>query len=199
MVGQLSKRLDFARSYAVEREQKHIKFCETAEWNDVEGDECDLGSAETGDNECRRGKKDTGKNDDSDDALTWEQWRGLVERGFKRTLVLFKLNPKKTKKRAPGPGPIKKVDWAPIADKYLKDRKVVFHTDGTKNYRLKTTPVRGIVHGWVVHNKKGKDGRVAKTYGLRRNTSKSVSMMLEAANRSRRSQEHKPSTGPGNS
>eukprot|EP00973_Karenia_brevis_P002457 331950-Karenia_brevis.AAC.1 len=48
---------------------------------------------------------------------------GIVERGRRETLVLHRLNPKRTSKRAPGPGAIRKRDWKPLADKFLKNRR----------------------------------------------------------------------------
>ena len=64
------------------------------------------------------------------------------------------MNPKMTKARAPGPGPIRKVHWAPVAIKYLEDKKSVLRTDGAKSYRLKSSPVNGVLHDWVAHMKK---------------------------------------------
>lgn len=140
MVRSVFQRLDSCRRAVVERDQKRIVFGNLIPWNDVEADEVDLG------------KKDTGSGAKA--PVKWEQWGGLVERGDPKTLVLTRLNPKLTKLRAPGPGPITKTDWAPIARKYLKNKKVVLHTDGAKSYRLKATPVAGVVHDWVVHQKK---------------------------------------------
>ena len=144
MVEGIYRRLDKVRQVTVEREEKQIQFGRTTEWADVEGDEVDLGKKEVG--------ADAG--DAPDEVMKWEQWQGVVERGDRKTLVLSRTRPKKTKRRAPGPGPLKKSDWQPIANRYLKNRKVILHTDGAKSYRLKTTPVRGIVHDWVVHKKK---------------------------------------------
>jgi hypothetical protein len=79
-----------------------------------------------------------------------------VERGAPKTLVLNRLNPIMTKRRSPGPGPIKKTDWQPVAKKLLTNKKVILHTDGAKSYRLKTSHVDGIIHDWVVHKKKKK-------------------------------------------
>ena len=62
----------------------------------------------------------------------WEQWGGLVERGRPASLRIFRLNPKNTKKRAPGPGPIRKRDWKPIAKKHLEGKNVILHTDGAR-------------------------------------------------------------------
>lgn len=144
MISGICRRLDQCRTLVVERDEKKIQFGAEMEWADVEGDEVDLG------------KRDTTPANfaDNDEALEWEQWQGLVERGRRKTLVLSRTRPKKTKRRAPGPGPIKKSDWEPIAKKYLKNKKVLFHTDGAKAYRLKTTPLDGVLHDWVVHKKK---------------------------------------------
>ena len=54
--------------------------------------------------------------------LNGEQWGGIVQRGHPETLFLFRLKPKATTVRAPGPGPIRKTDWKPVAWKILKDR-----------------------------------------------------------------------------
>ena len=89
--------------------------------------------------------------------VTWEQWGGIIERGNPKSLVLQRLNPQKTKKRAPGPGPIRKRDWKPMAKKYLAGRKVILHTDGARSYKM---VVDGVMHDNVVHqNKKISKGR----------------------------------------
>ena len=144
MIRGMSQRLSMLRRIVVERDEKKIKFGQLAEWNDVEADEMDLGKSL-----C-----DHENVDDPECTTNWEQWQGLVERGNPKSLVLKRTRPKKTKDRAPGPGPIKKTDWAPIAAKFLKNTKVILHTDGAKSYRLKTTPVDRILHDWVVHKKK---------------------------------------------
>ena len=46
------------------------------------------------------------------------------------------------------------IENSSIANKYLRNKKVILHSDGAKTYRLKTTPVDGILHDWVVHKKK---------------------------------------------
>eukprot|EP00438_Fugacium_kawagutii_P017962 Skav200462 [mRNA] locus=scaffold5059:65825:76052:- [translate_table: standard] len=66
-------------------------------------------------------------------------------------LEAVRLNPALSVKRAPGPGAIHKMDWAPIAEKHLVDRKVVLHTDSAKSYKAKT---RGVLHDCGVHCKK---------------------------------------------
>ena len=67
------------------------------------------------------------------------------------TLVLTRLKPELSVKRAPGPGAIHKVDWTPLAGKRLAGRKVVLHTDSAKSCRTK---VSGVLHHAVVHCKK---------------------------------------------
>ena len=83
--------------------------------------------------------------------ILWEQWCGLVERGRPETLVLHRLKPNLTPKRAPGPGPIRKIEWRPLAKKHLEHRKIIFHTDSARSYKLK---LEDVYHDHVVHQKK---------------------------------------------
>ena len=80
-----------------------------------------------------------------------QQWCGLVERGRPETLVLHRLKPNLTPKRAPGPGPIRKIEWRPLAKKHLEHRKIIFHTDSARSYKLK---LEDVYHDHVVHQKK---------------------------------------------
>ncbi|CAK0910510.1 unnamed protein product, partial [Prorocentrum cordatum] len=132
-------RLDSARMKYVKKKEKSIKFGAIDKWPDVEADEVDLG------------KRDDAEKDDQDKPVQWEQWGGLVERGRPNTLVLTRLDPCTTKRRAPGPGPIRKRDWKPIAKRHLENREVVLHTDGAKAYKLK---IPKVLHDNVVHMKK---------------------------------------------
>ena len=75
---------------------------------------------------------------------------GRTKRGCPQTLVLVKLNPAITVPRGPGPGAMRKVDWQPTAEKWLKDRRVILHSDSAKSCRLK---VAGVLHDAVVHPK----------------------------------------------
>ena len=86
----------------------------------------------------------------SSSLVHWEQWAGLVARGRPESLVLIRLQPPSTTVRAPGPGAIPKVEWKPIADKWLKDRHVILHTDSARSYKAK---VPGVLHDSVVHQK----------------------------------------------
>ena len=64
---------------------------------------------------------------------------------------IIRLHPILTKLRAPGPGPIRKRDWKPIAKKHLEGRNVILHSDGARAYKMK---VKGVIHDSVVHKKK---------------------------------------------
>ena len=50
----------------------------------------------------------------------------------------------------PWPWSHAEVDWQPMAEKWLKDRRVILHSDSAKSYRLK---VAGVLHDAVVHQK----------------------------------------------
>lgn len=64
--------------------------------------------------------------------------------------MLTRLNPKKTERRAPGPGAMRTADWKPLAEKHLANRNVVLHTDGARAYSMS---IDGMVHDHVVHKK----------------------------------------------
>ena len=74
---------------------------------------------------------------------------GAVARSF--SLVLIQLPCVTTRKRAPGPGAIKKVHWTKIAKTWLKGRNIILHTDSARSYKAK---VAGVLHDSVVHQKK---------------------------------------------
>ena len=73
-------------------------------------------------------------------------------------MLLFKTRPKTTSKRSPGPGPIRKKDWLPVAKKHLKSRCVILHTDGARSYKL-SQKLDGVYHDFVIHKKKKVKGR----------------------------------------
>ena len=137
-VERIYQNLEMARSKHVVQTQKKIRFGSMVDWPDVEADEVDLGHDKV--------EPDSGKK------ISWEQWGGIVERGQPQTLMLFRLKPAATKPRAPGPGAIRKRDWAPIAQKHLANRNVVLHTDGARAYKLK---LPGVLHWaarfWIEH------------------------------------------------
>ena len=138
-IERLSCSLDHIRKLFVERTEKSIVFGTGAEWMDVEADEVDISKALQEDPV------------DSTKPVEWEQWAGVVMRGFPNTLVLKRLSPKMTKKRAPGPGAIRKTDWRPIAGKLISGRKVILHSDGARSYKLR---LPGVLHDAAIHKKK---------------------------------------------
>ena len=71
---------------------------------------------------------------DGPERAEWEQWLGLVERGKPDTLVLKRMNAAETLGRPPGPGPIQKAQWQPVAEEMLIGRSVILHTDSVKAY-----------------------------------------------------------------
>jgi hypothetical protein len=146
-VQRLSQRLDLCRKKYVVTMQKNITygFANPLNYADVEADEVDLGKAL----------------DDAGTGMRWAQWAGIVQRGFPRSLFLFKTKPKLTKVKSPGPGPIKKKDWEPVARKMLQSRYVFLHTDGARSYRL-SRKIHGIVHDFVVHKPKKIRGKWVK-------------------------------------
>ena len=80
----------------------------------------------------------------------WEQSAGVVQRGKPQTLVLCRLDPKLTVKRAPGLAAIRKREWKALDNKP--------HTDSAKSYKFE---IDGIVHDRVVHAQKrvNEDGK----------------------------------------
>ena len=98
-------------------EEAKIEFSSSAPWLDLEADEVDIG----------RNEED--EPSDANKPIAWEQWGGIVERGRRGSLILFRLDPKLAKKRAPGPGPIRKRDWVPLAKKWIGNAKVLSMTD----------------------------------------------------------------------
>ena len=82
---------------------------------------------------------------------TWEsspaQYITMKEKELRRWLgghrsgLARPSRPKMTKKRSPGPGPIRKVDRAPVANKHLANRKPVLRPEGARAYKLKVSEV----------------------------------------------------------
>ncbi|CAK0905113.1 unnamed protein product, partial [Prorocentrum cordatum] len=133
-------RAKYVNSHEKNISSGHDQDGNALEWGDVEADEVDVAKGE-GPNAGPRTQK----------PIIWEQWGGIVQRGNPRSLALFRLKPEKAKRRAPGPGLIRKRDWAPMASKWLKHRRAILHADGARSYKIK---VDGVLHDWVVHKKK---------------------------------------------
>ena len=144
---------ELCRTMDVEMEEKKIVYGgDGNDWKDVEADEVDLRGEMVADH-CDMPQ---------DQQVKWEQWGGVVQRGDPSTLMLTRLKPKRTPTRAPGPGPMRAADWKPFAERHLKNRSVILHTDGAKAYTLK---VEGMLHDHVVHKvqRLKKDGQFVKT------------------------------------
>ena len=88
--------------------------------------------------------------------MQWDNWLGLMQRGVHSSLILVRLPSRMSSVRAPGPGPLTKDMWRPIAQKWLTGRKVILHTDSAKAYRLR---VQGMKRDRVVHSKKKIGGK----------------------------------------
>eukprot|EP00971_Amphidinium_carterae_P311873 6199272-Amphidinium_carterae.1 len=76
------------------------------------------------------------------------------------TLIMIKLPDRVTSKRSPGPGPLLKADWLPIANQYLSGRNIVLNTDSAKAYDME---VEGVKHTSVRHSWKKVGGVWQKT------------------------------------
>ena len=80
------------------------------------------------------------------------QWCGLVDRGSPGSLALGRPPVPNAELRAPGPGPIRKVGWQPLATARLAGQLVALHTDSAKTYKAVETKV--VLHDVVVRKKK---------------------------------------------
>ena len=136
----LANRLHALRKKYVEAKEKEIDFGSRVAWGDVEADETTFDRRNLGATAV-----------DKSTPIAWEQWCGLVKRGHPETLVLHRLSPKMSETRAPGPGAIRKVEWTPLGNKWLKNKKIVLHTDAAKSYKCH---IPGVVHDNVIHCKK---------------------------------------------
>ena len=134
----MSKRLGQLRESWVVTTEKKIQLGTGEKWADAEADEVEADEA-TFDKTSVNGK------------LHWEQWCGILQRGRPHTLVLHRLKPLASKLRAPGPA-VRKVEWKPLAAKWLQDRQVILHTDSAKRYASK---VSSVLHDRIVHKKSG--------------------------------------------
>ena len=67
-----------------------------------------------------------------------------MRRGAPETLVLVKLPDRQTTSRAPGPGPLLRRDWLPIANYFLKGKQVILHTDSTRAYNIEAPGILAI-------------------------------------------------------
>lgn len=125
----------------VEKKQLTIQLGDGKKWSQCEVDEVTCRGK-------RRGQR-----------VTWYQYCGLLKRGDRRTLILAKMKVKATfvKRKGKGagstvsPGPITKKEWAQIANKFVKLRKILLHSDGARAYRFSKIP--GVVTDAVKHKR----------------------------------------------
>jgi hypothetical protein len=134
------------RAKFTEEHEKTIKFGLGPKWKDVEADEVDIRKKQLDED-----SDDSNSEPELDQQVKWEQWGGIVERGFPETLVLTRLDPKLTSIRAPGPGAMRKRDWEPLAEKHLKGREIILHSDGARAYTMK---IQGVIRDNIIHQKK---------------------------------------------
>eukprot|EP00971_Amphidinium_carterae_P268509 5326884-Amphidinium_carterae.2 len=80
----------------------------------------------------------------------------MVKRGCPSTLVLIELEHRVTKKRAPGPGPLRNSEWSKIGERYVADKYLILHTDSAKAYN---EVFKSLLHTRVVHMKKKVNGQ----------------------------------------
>ena len=137
-VDRIKSNLALQRKVYVQKAKKSMVFGTGRAWKEVEADETVF-------------RKHTDMLKKSGCEVAWDQWAGIVERGCPQSLVLIRLETGRTDKRSPGPGAIKKVDWAAAAETHIAGRHVVLHTDGAKSYKVK---VDGVLHDSVRHCKK---------------------------------------------
>ncbi|CAK0811104.1 unnamed protein product, partial [Prorocentrum cordatum] len=133
-VEDMSRATAAVRKIYVEKKEKDIVFGDSGQrrWFDAEAGEA-VSRAQV-----------------SDDGLskTWGQWASVVERGRPGGLVPWKIQTDGAETNAPGPGAIKKSDWALSLKGRLEHRKVILHSDGTRSYKMRAT---GVARDSVVH------------------------------------------------
>lgn len=145
MIEGVSSRLQVLRQSYAQEEEKKIVFGDGKKWIDVEADEATFDRADATRDVTYKDSVAKGK------PILWEQWSGILVRGNPKSLLLTRFTPAFSVKRAPGPGAIHKVDWAPLAQKHFAGRKIILRADAAKSYRAK---VKGVLHDAVVHCKK---------------------------------------------
>ena len=114
----MEKKICKMRQEYVEQKEKKILLGNGQSSKDVEADEAT----------CE--KRDISQSVDyrhlmvsKNSVIPWEQWAGIIQRGRPETLILRKLQPKITVKRAPGPGATRKIEWKVLANELLLDRR----------------------------------------------------------------------------
>ena len=65
--------------------------------------------------------------------------------------MMTRLNSQEAALRAPGPGAMRPAEWAPLAERHLKEKRVILYADGARAYKLK---VRGMKYDHVARQKR---------------------------------------------
>ena len=128
------------------QQQENIELGNGITWTQVEADEVTLAKRLAG-------------NPDEFKPLEWDSYLGLMVRGRPETLVLIYLGARRTRIRSPGPGPLTRELWIPIAAKWLQGKKVILLTDSARAY---TAEIPGVRNAPVVHKLKKVGGRWIK-------------------------------------
>ena len=147
-IGCIYQNFDAAKAADVIAQEKNIVLGEGNMWQDVEADEATFRKETLRGNALSEARDKEGCKPEKN--TKWEQWAGIVSRGMPQTLILSRLPAPLTAKRSPGPGAIRKVDWAPPAEKRLQEKQVIFHTDSSKSYVMK---MEGVQRDRAVHKK----------------------------------------------
>ena len=98
LIEKMRSSLAHTRQLFVEQEEKKISFGGKKQWQDVEADECAFDEADMTKDVAYKEAVKAGK------PILWEQWSGMMARGKPSTLIMSRLSPALTVRRAPGPG-----------------------------------------------------------------------------------------------
>eukprot|EP00971_Amphidinium_carterae_P054787 1079083-Amphidinium_carterae.1 len=63
----------------------------------------------------------------------WVSYLGLVRRRS-QSLIMLRLEDRITKKRSPGPGPLRSTEWIKVAKHLVDNKRIILRTDGAKAY-----------------------------------------------------------------
>eukprot|EP00971_Amphidinium_carterae_P352040 6492397-Amphidinium_carterae.1 len=90
----------------VRHDQQHIDLNPTDSWTEVEVDEVTLRKVHL------------------DGGVSWVEYIGFIRRGFPETLIVVPMEPRVTKRRAPGAGPLRTSEWIKIGTRFLSGKRI---------------------------------------------------------------------------
>ena len=73
--------------------------------------------------------------DDTKKPIAWISYSDMMQRGHPSSLVLHQFPTKTTSRRSPGPGPIDMKTWQQFAERCIRGKQMVIHTDSARPYR----------------------------------------------------------------